>query len=208
MLSMPRGTDPLVMQRVARAFAKVEPADHRYLMVLHDHQANPPVHLSVKAESKHGVRLNPRKTDLHRWRETFAGQLRELGIDAEASRQAARGAYHNQEPLWRIKAREEGRLRSARAEGNAGVSARASRAQAREAWRRIAMVLANTESRDDQLLAVQIAEFVTGTPSRRDIATPQREVRRVAVQQQPKQDLQPARSTSPAKSRDGPEMER
>ena len=48
-------------------------------MVLHDHQANPHVHISVRAESKHGKRLNPRKTDLHRWRETFAEKLRERG---------------------------------------------------------------------------------------------------------------------------------
>jgi hypothetical protein len=42
--------------------------------------------LTVKAESKHGKRLNPRKADQHRWREAFAGQLRERGIDAEAAR--------------------------------------------------------------------------------------------------------------------------
>ena len=72
MLSMPRGTDPLIVQKAAREFAKIELADHKYIMVLHDHQANPHVHISVRAESKHGKRLNPRKADLHRWRETFA----------------------------------------------------------------------------------------------------------------------------------------
>jgi hypothetical protein len=34
-----------------------------------------------------GKRLNPRKADLHRWRETFAEKLRGWGTDAEASRQ-------------------------------------------------------------------------------------------------------------------------
>jgi len=86
MLSMPRGTDPLIVQRAAREFAKIEFADHRYVMVLHDHQAHPHVHLSVKAESKHGTRLNPRKADLHRWRETFAERLREWGIVERSSR--------------------------------------------------------------------------------------------------------------------------
>jgi hypothetical protein len=85
MLSMPRGTDPLAVQREAREFAKVELADHKYVMVLHDHQANPHVHISVRAGSRHGKRLNPRKADLHRWRETFAGKLRDQGIEAEAS---------------------------------------------------------------------------------------------------------------------------
>jgi type IV secretory pathway VirD2 relaxase len=91
MLSMPRGTDPLTVQRAAREFAQVELADHKYVMVLHDHQANPHVHISVRAESKHGKRLNPRKADLHRWRETFAEKLRGHGVEAEATRQATRG---------------------------------------------------------------------------------------------------------------------
>ena len=77
MLSMPRGTDPSSVQWAAREFAKAELADHKYVMVLHDHQANPHVHISVRAESRLGRRLNPRKTDLHRWRETFAAKLRE-----------------------------------------------------------------------------------------------------------------------------------
>ena len=36
MLSMPRGTDPLAVQRAAREFAQAELADHKYVMVLHD----------------------------------------------------------------------------------------------------------------------------------------------------------------------------
>ena len=54
MLSIPRGTDPLIVQRAAREFAQTELADHKYAMVLHDHQANPHMHLSVRTESKHG----------------------------------------------------------------------------------------------------------------------------------------------------------
>jgi len=38
MLSMPRGTDPLIVQRAAREFANSELADHRYVMV----QRRPP----------------------------------------------------------------------------------------------------------------------------------------------------------------------
>ena len=76
---------PLIVQHAAREFAKAELGDHRYVMVLHDHQANPHVHLSVRAESRHGKRLNPRKADLQRWRETFAEKLRGWGIEAEAT---------------------------------------------------------------------------------------------------------------------------
>jgi len=143
MLSMPRGTDPLVVQRAAREFAKIEFADHRYVMVLHDHQANPHVHLSVKAESKHGDRLNPRKADLHRWRETFAEQLREWGVDAEATRQISRGEYRNRDELWRIKAREQGRIRKERPQKKRGEAHRLSRQEALDAWRQIFVALAN-----------------------------------------------------------------
>lgn len=61
MLSMPHGTSPALVQAAARAFAREELLGHRYVMVLHNHQANPHVHLSVKAFSMLGDRLNPRK---------------------------------------------------------------------------------------------------------------------------------------------------
>ena len=54
MLSMPRGTDPLTVQRAEREVARTELADYKYVMVLHDHQANPHVHISVRAESRSG----------------------------------------------------------------------------------------------------------------------------------------------------------
>jgi hypothetical protein len=115
MLSMPRGTDAQIVLRAAREFAQVELNDHRYVMVLHEHQENPHVHLSVRAESMSGKRLNPRKADLHRWRETFAEKLRGWGVEAEATRQATRGEGRRFENLWQLKAREDGRLKSSAA---------------------------------------------------------------------------------------------
>lgn len=86
MLSIPAGTNAELLKKAVREFAHVELAGYRYVMVLHKHQANPHVHLNVKAEAIFGKRLNPRKVDLHRWRETFAEKLRGWGIDAEATR--------------------------------------------------------------------------------------------------------------------------
>jgi hypothetical protein len=142
----------------------MEFADHRYVMVLHDHQANPHVHLTVKAESKHGKRLNPRKADLHRWREVFAEQLRERGIDAEATRQVARGPYRKRDELWQMKAKAEGRLRRARKATSNAV--RPSRQAALEAWKQLAMGLANSERPEDRMLASEIVEFVRYGPAR------------------------------------------
>ncbi len=166
MLSMPRGTDPLAVQRAAREFARVELNDHKFVMVLHDHQANPHMHISVRAESRHGKRLNPRKADLKRWRETFAEKLRGWGIDAEATRQATRGRSQNYEPLWRIKAREDERLRSDGAVSSTKSSARArtTRAQAAEAWEHVARALAASGEKSDRDLARSITNFLKDMP--------------------------------------------
>ncbi|HOM15328.1 MAG TPA: conjugal transfer protein TraS [Rubrivivax sp.] len=163
MLSMPRGTDPLSVQWAAREFAKAELADHKYVMVPHDHQANPHVHISVRAESKHGRRLNPRKTDLHRWRETFAEKLRERGIEAEATRQAVRGATRNHPDLWRVKAAADGRLLKPRGSHRRGAAVSASRAEARRAWQTIAAALAQSDDAGDRKLAEAIDRFSRDT---------------------------------------------
>lgn len=160
MLSMPRGTDPLIVQRAAREFAQAELKDHKYVMVLHGHQANPHVHISVRAESKHGHRLNPRKADLHRWRETFAEKLRSWGIEAEATRQATRGGRFRPDPLWKLKAQEEGRLRKARTSSIGGKKAQLSRTDALEAWLHIGQALAQSDLANDVRLAGAIARYV------------------------------------------------
>jgi hypothetical protein len=158
MLSMPRGTDPLTVQRAAREFAQAELAGHKYVMVLHDHQANPHVHISVRAESKHGRRLNPRKTDLHRWRETFANKLRAYGIECEATRQATRGATRRYPALWQVKAGAEGRLMKAPTTQMRG-AAQATREVAQAAWHEIAAALGASGSEDDRKLALSIQAF-------------------------------------------------
>lgn len=80
-----------------------------------------------------GKRLNPRKADLHRWRETFAEKLRGHGVEAEASRQATRGQTQNYDALWRLNARQDGRLRSSRGSEKSGAAIKATRSKAVEA---------------------------------------------------------------------------
>ena len=141
-------------------------------MVLHDHQANPHVHISVRAESRHGSRLNPRKADLHRWRETFAEKLRGWGVDAEATRQSTRGQLRNYEPLWRLKAGEDGRLRSTRSAVKDSRRSIATRRDAAEAWSRIAHALETSGDAADQKLAREIKVFLGTMPAKvqRDFA--------------------------------------
>ena len=164
MLSMPQGTDPRAMLHAARAFAKVELKDHAYVMVLHEHQANPHVHLAVRAESKFGTRLNPRKSDLHRWRETFAEKLRDLGIEAEATRRVTRGATRTSTPLWQLKAQEEGRAVHRRNSHQRPNPWRASQVDAMVAWTHIAQALGESERPEDRKLSGDVRRFIKGAP--------------------------------------------
>jgi hypothetical protein len=159
-LSMPRGTDPLTVQRAAREFAQAEFSDHKYAMVLHDHQANPHVHLSVRAESKRGKRLNPRKTDLHRWREVFAEKLRGWGIDAEATRQPTRGVSRSYPKLWQVKAAEDGRRNRVRPRLRSGEGAARNRTDAQTAWNSLREALLDSPDSADRKLAGEIARFL------------------------------------------------
>ena len=165
MLSMPRGTDPLLVQKAAREFAQIELADHKYVMVLHDHQANPHVHISVRAESKHGKRLNPRKADLHRWRETFAEKLQAWGVECQATRQVGHGRARPNVPLWRIKAAEDARLRSSRPLGYSHPEPVGPRPEAAQAWREIARALGASTNQADRDLAGSITDYVRNLPA-------------------------------------------
>jgi len=165
MLSMPAGTNADLLRKAVREFAKAELEGHRYVMVLHDHQANPHVHLCVRAESSTGKRLNPRKADLHRWRETFAEKLRGWGIDAGATRQPTRGVTRNYEALWRQHAREEGRLRNSPPASKTGSKQANSRSMAAQSWAHILKALAASELAEDRKLADRVAEFVKDMPA-------------------------------------------
>jgi hypothetical protein len=110
--------------------------------------------------------LNPRKADLHRWRELFAEKLRGYGIDAEATPQATRGRSRNCEPLWRIKAREEGRLRTSQSSTKSSAPTSSTRAEAVAAWIEVGRALVASTDVTDRDLARSVAGFV------REMATP------------------------------------
>jgi len=150
-LSMPSGTDPLIVQKAAREFAQTELAGHKFVMVLHDHQANPHVHLSVRAESQTGQRLNPRKADLRRWRETFAEKLRGWGIEAEATPRHLRGSRVRSQSIGVIKAQGEGRLRRI-SSGSQAARVVAPADDRHQAWSQLASILGSSGAVEDARL--------------------------------------------------------
>jgi len=205
MLSMPSGTDAQTVLKAARGFAKRELRDHHYVMVLHEHQANPHVHISVRAESARGRRLNPRKTDLHRWRETFAEKLRELGVEAEATRQASRGANRRDERNWQVKARQQGRLsQSDKQQVKSGASYERSHSGAFQAWAHIKKALQASDVPEDRELAKHIVRFVSESAYFKEVWP---RIQREATRQD-KQRPTPVQSREIVKTRPSIDMER
>ena len=195
MLSMPVGTKPEIVRNAAREFAAAELGNHRFVMVLHTHQANPHVHLAVRAEGRDGRRLNPRKPDLRRWREVFAEKLRGWGIEAEASSRVTRGSRHHNERLWQRKAREQGRATET---GSSETKLTPSRRHAAQAWCEIAKALASSDEPADRELGRAVVDYARWLPG----------VRYKPPEKQPQRDLPGLERTMPQKARPDPGWER
>jgi hypothetical protein len=92
LMSMPPGTNPEAVREATREFAwKTFGGWHEYVFVLHTDEPHPHCHLTVKMLGHDGTRLNINPEDLANWRELFAQRLRDHGVDATATRRAARG---------------------------------------------------------------------------------------------------------------------
>ena len=197
MLSMPAGTTVEFLRRAVREFAKAELSNHRYVMVLHTHQANPHVHLSVRSEGRDGKRLNPRKEDLRRWRETFAEKLRGWGIEAEATSQVTRGTRHRDERVWE---RKTARPRVKRQERPPALPT-GIRKQALQAWAEILRALAASPDTSDRQLAQSVSGYLGRLPAVQAIVRHQ-------AQQRELPGMGRAQPAMPAQERKGPDMPR
>ena len=110
-LSMPKSTDPEKVLSAARATARhLFGEEYDYVMALHMEEGqgkaeHPHVHLTVRAKSHDGEKLEFRREDLQYMRRAFAIELRQRGIDADATPQIARGPRLNNEHIKVHKAR-------------------------------------------------------------------------------------------------------
>jgi hypothetical protein len=176
--SMPAHTDEVAMKRAVREFATAEFEGHQYVFAYHtqatdpdpDPPAHPHVHLSVKTQGRSGRRLNPKKADLQRWREAFAAQLRDNGIEANATSRLARLNLDRGESRTVLALREKGEGPSSGHLRPASTD-RIEKAKKLEADRwayyvLAASTLAQSEVPADRQLAVEIAKhFQNHEPS-------------------------------------------
>jgi hypothetical protein len=183
-LSMPADTDPDKVLSAVRAFARLELQDrHKYVLALHRDTDHPHVHVTVAAAGADGVRFNPRKADLHRMRETFAHELRERGVDADATCRRARGVTRRTDNVALKKAKERlGKrgetprtVEAARAAGEAYARQQAVLApwekgailkqrDIKAAYAAVSVKLAASAASDDRALAKQVTAFVAAMP--------------------------------------------
>ena len=171
-LSMPAGTDDVAVLRAARDFASTEYQNYQYAMALHTYDTdpdagpspNPHIHLCVKATGLDGVRLNPRKADLQRWRESFAQRLREHGVECEATPRIQRLQPRRGEKQSVRHKRNRGesldRIGTAPPDSQRVKRARKAESLVVAGYRGLAQALAASERQEDRNLALEFASEV------------------------------------------------
>ncbi|HMS82656.1 MAG TPA: relaxase/mobilization nuclease domain-containing protein [Nitrospira sp.] len=166
-LSMPQRTEPVSVQRAARDFAKREFSGFQYAMVLHTFETDPDphpaphphVHLTVKAAGLDGCRLNPRKADLHRWREGFAEALREHGIEATTTSRIHRTTHER----WKVRHLHDDRKQATvvdRLKRQTPMPTR--QREVMNHYKQVMKTLARSERGDDRQLAVDLVRYLGG----------------------------------------------
>jgi len=167
MLSMPPGTDRAAVNEAARAFAREEfSGQHDYVFAAHDDEAHPHVHIVVLARGRDGRRINPRKADLQRWRERFAQELRDHGVEANATPRRTRGVTqrYERQAVTHMHTRhvhirgQNDVLQDPRIAFDAYLPTLS-------AWRAVAALLAGLPDVDDRRLATEVIGFVGNMPT-------------------------------------------
>jgi Relaxase/Mobilisation nuclease domain len=171
MFSMPEGTDERAVYGAVRATADIELAGHQWVIGQHFDVPHVHCHVCVKAEGLDGTRLNPRKADLNRWRERFAYELRERGVEAEATKRATRLHQKLVKKPWAVTRLEE---RGARTQ-NATQSSSENRIhkwqdtekQAASSYTNIMAALHQSNDAADRIVAKELEKSLVGTQARK-----------------------------------------
>lgn len=180
--SMPEGTDERAVYEAIRSTAESEFAGHQWVMVQHTDEPQVHAHVCVKAESMDGHRLNPRKADLQRWREKFAYELRERGIEAEATRRKTRMHAERVDQPWAGDRKEREKREAGPLPEKPQWTAYPERvkewleteARTDELYKNIIASLGRSKERQDVVLAQELQGFIQGRNAGRQQPAQQR----------------------------------
>lgn len=171
MFSMPEGTDERAVYAAVRATAEIEFAGHQWVIGQHFDQPQVHCHVCVKAEGLDGTRLNPRKADLNRWRERFAHELRERGVEAEATKRATRLHQKLVKKPWAVTRLEE------RGAGTQNITNPTTEKRIRKwqdteklaasSYTRIIAALHQSDDAADRILAKELEKSLVGAQARK-----------------------------------------
>ncbi|MFQ3247372.1 MAG: hypothetical protein ACI9SP_004027 [Arenicella sp.] len=84
-LSMPPNTEIEPFKKAVEQTLQKEFGEHDYLYVFHEDTSHPHAHIVVPMTNSLDERINPRKADIQRYRQTFADELEKNGILANAT---------------------------------------------------------------------------------------------------------------------------
>jgi len=129
-----------------------------------DPSENPHVHVVVKAVSEKGDRLNIRKADLQKWRESFAEKLRSRGIEANATKRIAR-LQKNRSDKQSVKQMKEQGKSFKRYGKNKASPERVQKAKQQEKealthYKEITKALSQSPDPQDRKLAVDLVDYL------------------------------------------------
>lgn len=171
MFSMPEGSDERAVYAAVRATAEIEFSGHLWVIGQHFDEPQVHCHVCVKAEGLDGTRLNPRKADLNRWRERFAHELRERGVEAEATKRATRLHQKLVKKPWAVTRLEE------RGAGTQNVTNPATEKRIRKwqdtekltasSYAKIIAALHQSDDATDQILAKELEKSLVGAQARK-----------------------------------------
>lgn len=167
--SMPSGTDAQILKDAVKSVATEEFANHRFVMALHDDTDHTHIHICLQAKNHLGKYLNPRKADLGRWRESFAQQLRERGVDANATPRKTRGVtqQYAKQAVLHQKKRQPAKFPDRHRHADDLVS---SHKPQLHAWAQCIQSLGESEDPNDRMLAKRIDQFTAEMPIVREIS--------------------------------------
>lgn len=159
--SMPSSSGREPVKAAIRATAQRLFEGHQWVMVHHEDTDNQHAHVVVKMVGHDGVRMNPRKGDLERWRIEFAGELQARGVPAVATRRRARLQRDKGKSRVDLALSQRGirPWREATAKTQPAAKGRALDNEVRflSAYQGVAQVLAESGAQEDRQLAKALA---------------------------------------------------
>lgn len=164
-LSMPSGIEPELVKNATRDFLKKNFPMNEYAFVLHTDAdgGNPHTHTVIKTLGFDNSKLHPNREDLQKWREGFAAEMQNQGIEnAEATPRKIRGVIKpsKKQLIRRAEMLLERESKDEETTPKKEIERYYLTAENKRAWLDVAAELNQQESVEDKALSKEITTFI------------------------------------------------